>query len=261
MRSSIKRRPSSPALACGCTSICARRGASGSPFPARRSSAAPPRFVPRLPDRSSNHPMSGGLKVSIRTSGLTSSDTVLSAAAGSKLAGQVVVLQFSRSRQHQDDNGRVGHVYAGLARLFRLLRNTRGAGRSHSLGPVAAASCALAPVENTTASPSGAGRAGCLGGLQGTRPAVAAVLGISPAAELSPRALKCILQIARPAVIVPIVLAQILEPPCTDPYARWCGRGGAASLPPTPIAATLCVGPQSDVPPGERSRCFLAAIA
>ena len=24
---------------------------------------------------------------------------------------------------------------------------------------------------------------------------------------------------------------QLLEPPCTDPYARWCGRGGAARLP------------------------------
>ena len=36
-------------------------------------------------------------------------------------------------------------------------------------------------------------------------------------------ALKCILQIARPAILVPIVLAQLLEPPCTDPYARWCG--------------------------------------
>jgi hypothetical protein len=26
-----------------------------------------------------------------------------------------------------------------------------------------------------------------------------------------------------------------IEPPCTDPYARWCGRGGAARLPPIPI--------------------------
>ena len=44
-------------------------------------------------------------------------------------------------------------------------------------------------------------------------------------------ALKCILQITRSAILVPIVLAQLLEPPCTDPYARWCGRGGAARLP------------------------------
>ena len=25
------------------------------------------------------------------------------------------------------------------------------------------------------------------------------------------------------------------EPPCTDPYARWCGRGGAARPPPIPV--------------------------
>ena len=27
-----------------------------------------------------------------------------------------------------------------------------------------------------------------------------------------------------------------IEPPCTDPYARWCGRGGAARLPPIPLS-------------------------
>ena len=31
-----------------------------------------------------------------------------------------------------------------------------------------------------------------------------------------------------------------VEPPCTDPYARWCGRGGAARLPPIPIALRPC---------------------
>ncbi|WP_430649856.1 hypothetical protein [Bradyrhizobium ottawaense] len=56
---------------------------------------------------------------------------------------------------------------------------------------------------------------------EGTRPAAAAVLGISPALYW---ALKCILQIARPDIIVPIVLAQLLEPPCTDPFATSCGR-------------------------------------
>src|SRR5204863_3134990 len=38
-----------------------------------------------------------------------------------------------QGRQHDDDNGRVGTVHAGLARLFRLLRNVRGVDRSHSL--------------------------------------------------------------------------------------------------------------------------------
>src|SRR6266852_8730338 len=31
-------------------------------------------------------------------------------------------------------------------------------------------------------------------------------------------------------------LAQSVEPPYTDPYVRWCGRGGAARLPPIPIS-------------------------
>ena len=30
-----------------------------------------------------------------------------------------------------------------------------------------------------------------------------------------------------------------IEPPCTDPYARWCGRGGAERLPPIPIVGHL----------------------
>src|SRR6202011_2035216 len=35
------------------------------------------------------------------------------------------------------------------------------------------------------------------------------------------------------------VNAQPAEPPCTDPYARWCGRGGAARLPPIPIVLAV----------------------
>jgi hypothetical protein len=30
-------------------------------------------------------------------------------------------------------------------------------------------------------------------------------------------------------------MAQLLEPPCTDPYARWCGRGQRATAAPMPI--------------------------
>jgi hypothetical protein len=45
-----------------------------------------------------------------------------------------------------------GHVYGSLARLFRLLRNGRRTGRSHSLGPVAIADRFLAPMKNPTAS-------------------------------------------------------------------------------------------------------------
>jgi hypothetical protein len=59
--------------------------------------------------------------------------------------------------------------------------------------------------------------------------------------EQSPlhRAFQCPLQIARPAVLDRSALAQLLEPPYTDPYVRWCGRGGAARLPPIPIFGTL----------------------
>src|SRR6266513_6233040 len=33
--------------------------------------------------------------------------------------------------------------------------------------------------------------------------------------------------------------AQVTEPPYADPHVRWCGRGGAARLPPIPIFGTF----------------------
>src|ERR1017187_10040704 len=41
-----------------------------------------------------------------------------------------------KRRQHEDDDGGTGTVYAGLAQLFRLLRNARGVDRFNTLGPV-----------------------------------------------------------------------------------------------------------------------------
>jgi hypothetical protein len=55
------------------------------------------------------------------------------------------MLSFNES---QDDNT-AGHRYAGLARLFRFLRNARGAGRSRSLGPVEAMENFTMPPNNT----------------------------------------------------------------------------------------------------------------
>src|SRR5262249_2118550 len=49
------------------------------------------------------------------------------------------------------------------------------------------------------------------------------------------RALQCVLQIARPPVLVRRVLAKLSNRRGTDPYARWCGRGGAVRRPPIPI--------------------------
>ena len=45
---------------------------------------------------------------------------------------------------------------------------------------------------------------------------------------------QCLLRLARSSEIGHPVNAYPTEPPCTDPYARWCGRGGAARLPPYP---------------------------
>ena len=50
-------------------------------------------------------------------------------------------------------------------------------------------------------------------------------------------ALQCPLQIARSPIFGRSALAQLLEPPYTDPYVRWCGRGGAERLPPIPMCA------------------------
>src|SRR5205823_1984716 len=44
--------------------------------------------------------------------------------------------------------------YAGLAKLFRILRNARGADRFNSLGPVATPGGYVAAVENIAPSPS-----------------------------------------------------------------------------------------------------------
>src|SRR4029077_4963235 len=63
-----------------------------------------------------------------------------------------------QGRQHYGDNGRVGSVYAGLAQLFRLLRNARGVDRSHSLGPAAITGRPVASVENTTSPSCGTDR-------------------------------------------------------------------------------------------------------
>ncbi len=50
-----------------------------------------------------------------------------------------------------------------------------------------------------------------------------------------------------------------VEPPCTDPYARWCGRGGAVRLPPIPISAegSNGWGPQKSPGGSEGEKCAL----
>src|SRR5450631_1075437 len=114
----------------------------------------------------------------------------------------------AKGRQHQDDNGRTGHLYAGLARLFRLLRNARGVDRSHSLGSVTIAGRSVAPMENPTAPPRGTHRKWSLrvGSKEHGRQRPRSLVS-RPQQSYLYWALKCILQIARPAILVPIVLA------------------------------------------------------
>ena len=46
---------------------------------------------------------------------------------------------------------------------------------------------------------------------------------------------QCLLRLARDSKIDCAPIAQLAEPPYADPHVRWCGRGGAARLPPIPI--------------------------
>ena len=48
-------------------------------------------------------------------------------------------------------------------------------------------------------------------------------------------AAQCLLRLARDSKIDWRPIAQPAEPPYADPHVLWCGRGGAASLPPIPI--------------------------
>ena len=45
-----------------------------------------------------------------------------------------------------------------------------------------------------------------------------------------------------------------LEPPCTEPYARWCGRTGGVTLPPTRSNSTAATGPSMAVPSSSSDR-------
>src|ERR1039457_5059677 len=53
-----------------------------------------------------------------------------------------------KGSQHEDDDGGTGTVYAGLAQLFRILRNARGAGFLDRLGAAPTAMFPMAAVEN-----------------------------------------------------------------------------------------------------------------
>src|SRR6476660_5970671 len=137
-------------------------------------------------------------------------------------------------RQHEDDNGRAGPLYAGLAQLFRLLRNAGGARCSHALGPVATAGRPVASVENTTSPSCGTDRIASLWavvqyGRQRPWPMV-------HRPEQSPLtgAFQCILQIARSPLLDRCALAQLLEPPWYGPVCQVVWEGRSREAPPYP---------------------------
>jgi len=138
-------------------------------------------------------------------------------------------------RQHEDDHGGTGLVYAGPAQRFRILRNAGNADFSHPLGPVAIEGGTVAAVENTASSP---------GGSLGTWGASAASKQHrwQRARPLVPR------EAQGPVCRAPMRTSNrsgrhcltnadvtILEPPYTDAYVRWCGRGRRVTATPMPI--------------------------
>jgi hypothetical protein len=122
--------------------------------------------------------------------------------------------------------------YAGLGRLFQLLRNTRSAHRPQSLGPAATPGRSVAAVEDTTSSPRGADRTGGerSAGEQYRRQRSWSLASCQEQGPLS-RSQQQVLQIARTSISIWHVLAQLLEPPYTRPVRTvvWEGRRREAS--------------------------------
>src|ERR1700738_2335380 len=67
-----------------------------------------------------------------------------------------------------------------------------------------------------------------------------------------------LLRFIRPAFRREPQTAQSTEPPYTDPYVRWCGRGGAVRLPPIPICSALRSRVRRVLPCGEAARTVKA---
>jgi hypothetical protein len=131
---------------------------------------------------------------------------------------------------------RLATYMVGMARLLQLLRNPRGADRPYSLGAAQAAMRTLATVEDSTpssgcvAATRSASTSGRSYGWQWARSLVP-----GPRQSSLRGSFKCLLPLARLTFTVRELLAQPLEPPCTDPFARWCGRGRQVTAAPMPI--------------------------
>jgi len=116
-----------------------------------------------------------------------------------------------------------------------------GVNRSHSLGPTETAGrfvAANGKLQRRRRAHSS--QMGSQSGLPGIRPVAVAVLGnLVRSRALSTGLSNAYSQIARYAHPCSNRVSATSRTACTDLYARWCGRGGAARLPPIPIAATF----------------------
>jgi Reverse transcriptase (RNA-dependent DNA polymerase) len=126
----------------------------------------------------------------------------------------------------------------GLARRFRVLSNARAPAQSARMGQTATALPCRGAMAHRQATLHRAApprdrplaRRHHHGGGAPARPL--------EAQSARPSTPLCQTPSSPPAVFPPWLQSPhdaATEPPCTDPYARWCGRGGAAKLPPIPI--------------------------
>ena len=134
-----------------------------------------------------------------------------------------------------------GTIPDRLARLFRLLLDATGAARAGLLDSSPTTHVYLAPMEERTDSVRAIAPSGCVplsrGGCR--RIGIWALAHGSPC-DGATGPIQRLFQLDRPFSVGGLV-NRLTRPNRrgTDPYARWCGRGGAARLPPIPINGRL----------------------
>ncbi len=126
-------------------------------------------------------------------------------------------------------------VYAGLARLFRILRNAPSAAGSHALGSGAASVCLVATMENTTPSPGSTDRPRGLSMVGGRyRRQCARTLAPGPIQGPLTRVKQCLLSIARSSCIGQGALAIAARTAVYGPVCTVVWEGRSRKAPPYP---------------------------
>ena len=199
------------------------------------------RAAPGEPEQESSRTAMDADVSGIRLHGRSSAeatDCLISSAAVS-MAGAGVDATDLRREPRTDDRGS-RPLLAGMARLFRDMRDTLSAGQLGTVDQATAAFGDLEAMETRKtaicpAPPTGRGRGtGRQSGDQRTRPLA---LGEQPGVRLCPT--ERLFRRVRTAAPRCSAIGEPFEPPHTDPYARWRGRGGASRLTPIPICPNM----------------------